>query len=175
MIMPALLWFLAYLSALLAESVAVPAITGRFSPLLTIPVLLIGITRLNFWPGLFFALTSGLARDIASPAGWEVHAITHLGIFLAVAGLRRCTQWEEPLAGVGAVAVGLAALVPGRALAVWLGNAVFGTSAAPFGWHDAFTRAALFDAAFIILWGSGFLYLAIARSRLRRARRLAHL
>ena len=167
------LWLAAFFAAFIVESAILPRLVGGLAPSLTTAALILGIAGQRFWPGLAFAALAGVLRDIA--AGGGVYAFTALGTFFGMQAFAAITQWEDPLARIGAAAAGLTLQPLLWQLGIHVVGFAFGTAASPLGAADISSRAALGEILFALAWFGLFVWRTLSRAAERRAHRLRHL
>lgn len=166
-------WLAAFFAAFVMESAILPRVLGGLTPSLTIAALIIGIAAQRFWPAFTFAVLAGMIQDIA--AGGGIHTFTALGTFFAMQAFAAITQWEEPLARIGAAAVGLTLQPLLWQLGVRVAGLAFGTAASPLRGADIISRAALREVLFALAWFGLFTWRTFRTATERRAHRLRHL
>lgn len=173
--MRATVWFGGFVLGLILEASLLPVWIGGATPPIASAVFLAAVSGLAFWPGLFFAGFAGFTRDLLLPGTGAVGSVSSFAVFFAVQAFGALTQWEEPLKRIGALLVGLLAVIPGWLFGILAGRIFFATPLPAPAFGDLGSQPAVLAAAFHILWisiYSWFLIRAAQRFSLRRLERL---
>lgn len=163
-----------YIGLLILEVSVLPRLIEGIPPLLTLAGLVVGLARLEFRSGFWFAGCAGLLHDtvLAGASSFTIFALT---VFLVMHTFRALTQWDVPIAAIATVAVGLLSAPLAWVAASVAASAFFGLPRHSIEFGDLVHRTALQEVIFSSLWFSAFAWFLIRRFRWQRARELVRL
>lgn len=172
----ALLGLLTGFAALLfLETALLPHFFGSALPSISPSFLVLGIAVQPLRSGFWFAAMSGLLYEIITPAPSVPATLFAVGIWCAMHAFDALTTWDEPLRRLAMIAVGLLGAPILWLLSSLVGSFVFDVSPHVLITSDIFSRFALREILFVLLWVSVFAWVSVRRFRRRRALELAHL
>lgn len=170
-----LAWLLAFSGSLLVAATVAPTFLGAASPDLARAVFVLGAALQRFRPAFWFTLVAGLLGDLLAFGSSTSYTLAAFLVFFVVRAVLSVSSWEEPMRRIAAVASGVVAGPFAFALASFLPPLLFGLPPAPSPWPAVRGRTFSVELLFTIVWFSLFVWVSMARFRVRQRARLARI